>query len=49
MGCDRRRFDSLGDAAREACVASARRRMGALAPEEFVAHTGVVYAVAATS
>ena len=28
-------------------LASARRRMGALEPEDFVTHTGVVYAVAA--
>jgi len=46
MGAAKPRFDSLTPAAREACVVEARRRMTALAPEDFVARGAVVYAVA---
>ena len=46
MGSEKARFDSLADAAREACVASARCRMEALSAEDFVARGQVVYTVA---
>ena len=46
MGSGKPRFDSLDPPAREACVATARRRMGRLADQEFVARGKVVYAVA---
>lgn len=46
MGSEKARFDSLADAAREACVASARRRMEALPAEDFVVRGQVVYSVA---
>jgi len=45
MGKEKSRFDSLAQDAREACVASARRRMGELGPADFVARGKVVYAV----
>jgi len=46
MGSEKARFDSLADAAREACVVSARRRMEALPAEDFVVRGQVVYSVA---
>jgi ubiquinone/menaquinone biosynthesis C-methylase UbiE len=46
MGSSKPRFDSLTPLAREACVADARRRMEGLAPDDFLAHGRVIYAVA---
>lgn len=46
MGSSKPRFDGLAPDAREACVAEARRRMGRLAPEDFMARGTVVYSVA---
>ena len=46
MGSTKPRFDSLDPLTREACVATARRRMEGLTCEDFVARGRVVYAVA---
>lgn len=46
MGSEKARFDTLDDAARDACIASARRRMKALPAEDFVVSGQVVYSVA---
>lgn len=46
LGSAKPRFDSLAPAAREACVAAARARMGHLAHEDFIARAEVVYSVA---
>jgi ubiquinone/menaquinone biosynthesis C-methylase UbiE len=46
LGASKPRFDSLSPAAATACVEEARRRMKALAPEDFIARGRVVYAVA---
>jgi ubiquinone/menaquinone biosynthesis C-methylase UbiE len=46
MASSRQRFESLDPAAREACLASARRRMESFAPEDFVARGRVVRAMA---
>ena len=46
MGSAKSRFDSLDAEARSACVAEARRRMGALQIDEFVSRARLVYAVA---
>ena len=46
MGSEKARFDSLDEAAREDCVASARRRLEMLAPADFTAIGQIVYAVA---
>ena len=46
MGSEKAQLDSLGDAAREACGASACRRMEALPAEDFVARGQVVYSIA---
>jgi len=48
MGSAKPRFDSLDPLTREACVATARRRMERLADEDFVARARIVYAVAST-
>lgn len=46
MGASKPRFDSLDPRVRAACMADARHRMKALAPEDFVARGKVVYSVA---
>jgi ubiquinone/menaquinone biosynthesis C-methylase UbiE len=46
VGSERARFESLSAEARQACLASARRRMQAMGPDDFVASGEVVYAVA---
>ena len=46
MGGEKARFDSLDEAARAHCVASARRRLQTLAPADFTARGKIVYAVA---
>ena len=46
MGSEKARFDSLDEAARDDCVASARQRLQTLAPAGFTATGQVVYAVA---
>ena len=46
LGSVKTRYDSLAPAARETCLAEARRRMMALAPADFEARVKVVYAVA---
>ena len=46
MGSEKARFDSLDEAAREDCVASARRRLEMLAPADLTAIGQIVYAVA---
>jgi hypothetical protein len=46
LGAIRARYESLAPAAREACVADARRRMKSLTPADFEARGRVVYAVA---
>jgi ubiquinone/menaquinone biosynthesis C-methylase UbiE len=46
MGSQKPRFDSLSAEARQACLASARRRMQAMTSDDFVSTGKVVYAVA---
>jgi len=46
LGSVKTRYESLSPAARESCVAEARRLMEALAPADFEARVKVVYAVA---
>ena len=46
MGSEKARFDSLDEAARADCVASARQRLQTLAPADFIATGKIVYAVA---
>ena len=46
LGGGKARFESLGMAAREACMRDARRRMEALKPADFVVKGKVVYAIA---
>jgi ubiquinone/menaquinone biosynthesis C-methylase UbiE len=46
MGSEKARFDSLDEAARAHCVASARQRLQALASTDFTATAQIVYALA---
>jgi ubiquinone/menaquinone biosynthesis C-methylase UbiE len=46
MGSEKARFDSLDEATREHCVATARQRLQALAPADFTATAQIVYALA---
>ncbi|GAC1461417.1 MAG: hypothetical protein PVSMB1_11920 [Gemmatimonadaceae bacterium] len=46
MGSEKARFDSLDQAARGDCVASARQRLQTLPPTDFTATGQIVYAVA---
>jgi SAM-dependent methyltransferase len=46
VGRNKRRFDSLEPSVQAACLDSARRRLAALGPEDFVARGKIVYAVA---
>jgi hypothetical protein len=46
VGAGKPRFESLGPDAGSACIEEARRRMRALAPEEFVSRGKVVYSIA---
>ena len=45
LGPSKPRFDSLTPEQAAACLADARRRMAALAPEDFTARGGVIYAI----
>jgi len=46
LGSMKPRFDSLTPDARDACLAQARRRMGGLVSEAFVARASLIYSVA---
>jgi len=46
MGSSRTRLESLNPDARETCLAAARRSLGALDSTDFVARSGVIFAIA---
>jgi ubiquinone/menaquinone biosynthesis C-methylase UbiE len=46
MGSEKTRFDSLSEPARQSCLSTARRRMEAMEPDDFILRGPVVFAVA---